>query len=67
MAVVARARRAQSLDLGRPPQSLWADALRRLARNKASVAGLFVIVVFGLVAAIASRVVVGRGACCGMG
>ena len=54
MAVVAKARQAQALDLSRPAQSLWADAFYRLARNKAAVAGLVIIVFFVGVATFAS-------------
>ena len=54
MAVVASAREVQALDLSRPSQSLWADAVNRLLRNKAAVAGLVVIALFVLVALLAS-------------
>jgi oligopeptide transport system permease protein len=54
MAVVARTGRGQVLDLDRPSQSLWADAMRRLMRNKAAVAGLAIIAFFMVVAAFAS-------------
>jgi oligopeptide transport system permease protein len=54
MAVVAKARVVNGLDLSRPAQSLWADAVRRLVRNRAAVIGLGVIVIFVLVALFAS-------------
>jgi oligopeptide transport system permease protein len=54
MAVVASARQAPALDLSRPSQSLWADALSRLVRNKAAVVGMVIIVFFLLVAVLAS-------------
>jgi oligopeptide transport system permease protein len=37
----------------RPPRSLWSDALHRLLRNKAAVAGAIVILVFALIAIFA--------------
>ncbi len=54
MAVVARARTANALELSRPSQSLWADAIRRLVRNKAAVAGIAIILFFALIAVFAS-------------
>jgi ABC-type dipeptide/oligopeptide/nickel transport system permease subunit len=57
MAVVAKARTAKALDLSRPSQSLWADALHRLARNKAAVAGMVIIAFFILIAIFASVLV----------
>ena len=42
----------QSL-IKRPPRSLWKDAWRRLLRNKAALAGAFVIVFFALLALFA--------------
>jgi len=54
MAVVADARTVNALDLNRPAQSLWADAMRRLVRNKAAVVGMGIIVFFTFVALFAS-------------
>jgi oligopeptide transport system permease protein len=45
------------LDLSRPSQSLWADAVHRLIRNKAAVAGIMIILFFAFVAAFASVIV----------
>jgi oligopeptide transport system permease protein len=42
------------LDLGRPSRSLGQEAVQRLFRNKASVAGLVVIIFFALVAIFAN-------------
>ncbi len=39
--------------ISRPPRSLWADAWRRLIRNKAAVLGAIIIIFFGLVAIFA--------------
>lgn len=41
----------------RPPRSLWSDAWHRLLRNKASVAGAIVIILFALVALFAPLLV----------
>lgn len=54
MAVVTQARQAQVMELSQPAQSLWADALHRLVRNKAAVAGLVIIFFFIGVALFAS-------------
>jgi peptide/nickel transport system permease protein len=40
-------------DAARPPAGFWADALRRLARNRAAVAGGAIVVLFVAVAALA--------------
>ncbi len=40
--------------LSRPPRSLWADAWRRLVRNKMAIAGMVLIAVFVFVALFAS-------------
>lgn len=46
--------RAAALDLlARKQRSLWQDALYRLMRNKAAMAGIFIIAVAGLCAALA--------------
>lgn len=39
--------------IARPPRSLWSDAWHRLLRNKAAVAGAFVIVLFAFIAIFA--------------
>jgi oligopeptide transport system permease protein len=50
----ASQRRAAELNvLARKQRSLWLDAFDRLRRNKAAMAGLFVIIGFGILAAIA--------------
>lgn len=43
----------ESQSLSRPPRSLWADAWRRLTRNRATILGAVVIVFFTLVAVFA--------------
>lgn len=54
MAVAAReVRRLAFPAAERPPRSLWYDAWRRLRRNRAALAGITVILVFTLAAALA--------------
>lgn len=43
----------ETQSLSRPPRSLWADAWRRLIRNRATVFGAVVILLFGLMALFA--------------
>jgi ABC-type dipeptide/oligopeptide/nickel transport system permease subunit len=45
---------ANALALSRPSRSLWADAWRRLLRNKAAVVGMVIIALFVLMAIFAS-------------
>lgn len=55
--VTATQARAGSLDatvLSRPARSLWADAWRRLLRNKAAIVGMVIITLFIFVALFAS-------------
>jgi oligopeptide transport system permease protein len=42
--------------LSRKPRSLWIDARDRLLRNRAAVAGMIIILVFGLIAVFARQV-----------
>ncbi len=54
MAVTAPARVNEGLEFGlRKERSLWGDAWRRLLHNKASVAGMIVIVLFGVIGLLA--------------
>src|SRR5690242_3522101 len=55
MATSAQTVAQSALDLNamRNERSLWADAWRRLARNRAAVAGIIVIIFFALVALFA--------------
>ncbi|MGH2472560.1 MAG: ABC transporter permease [Candidatus Limnocylindria bacterium] len=48
-----QARAAQLSVMERPQRSLWRDAVYRLLRNKAAIAGLIVIVFFSLIAIFA--------------
>lgn len=43
----------ESLQLGRPPASLWRDALRRLARNRMAIGGGTVVLVLVMTALLA--------------
>jgi len=59
LGVVSQAAAAPRVkELTRPPTSLWADAWRRLLRNKAAVLGLVIIVLILLVAIFADDSVV---------
>ncbi len=51
MASTARTLSAENLDLNAAPsRSLWADALRRLARNKAAMAGIVTVLIYIVIA-----------------
>ncbi|MBX0330413.1 ABC transporter permease [Oscillochloris sp. ZM17-4] len=48
---------AEKIDLNaQKPRSLWADAMRRLARNRAAMAGIVVVVLYVLIAIFAPLV-----------
>jgi ABC-type dipeptide/oligopeptide/nickel transport system permease subunit len=53
MANSALPRSSESAILRKPATSLWIDAWRRLVRNKAAMAGLIVVILFVLMAALA--------------
>lgn len=55
MATLTRIQPGKSAVLTRPSKGLWADAFSRLLRNKAAVAGIFIILFFAFVAVFASE------------
>ncbi len=56
MAHAVTLRNSTDLILSRPPRSLWADAIGRLFRNRAAVAGMIVILFFIVIALFASTI-----------
>ncbi len=55
MATASSSVQTQGVEFGlRKERSLWSDAWRRLSRNKAAMAGLLIIIVLAVIAALAS-------------